>query len=266
MAINPDATIIPDQAEVWFKLASGVTDITTMMPLTPTGDLTALGWEEVGLIDDAKGIPLTPSGEVKEFNAFGHPSFRVKFRLGKLKSGFTALEYNTVTKKFVMPGSAANKRGIPRDIQGYLAYRFVDGANTNTWVTLRPALIEHSDHGPIVDGDLSWATLTVHHTADANRDVFQTVDDTTDDVTKTFTIAPAVTTYTVTVGASTTTPITTKTAADLQAALRLLPSVIALPNPDVTVTGPTGGPLVALFTSAPGVVSATGTGGTVTVA
>jgi hypothetical protein len=203
---------------------------------------------------------------VKEFNAFGHPSFRVKFRLGKLKSGFTALEYNTVTKKFVMPGSAPNKRGIPRDIQGYLAYRFVDGVNTNTWVTLRPALIEHNDHGPIVDGDLSWATLTVHHTADANRDVFQTVDSTVDDVVKTFTIPGAVTAYTVTVGASTTTSLTAKTALELQTALRLLPSVIALPDPDVTVTGPTGGPLAATFTAPPGVVSAAGTGGTVTVA
>jgi hypothetical protein len=77
--INPEATIIPDQAEVWFALKADVTDITTMIPATPDDDLEALGWEEVGLVDDKKGIPLDPSGEIKEYDAFGHPIFRTKF-------------------------------------------------------------------------------------------------------------------------------------------------------------------------------------------
>jgi hypothetical protein len=106
-------TLIPDQAEVWLKLASDVTDITTMIPTSVTDDLVALGWEFTGLIDDKKGIPLDPSIEVKEYDAFGHPKFRVKLKKGKLTTGFTALETNTVTKKIVLPGSAPT-RSAPR--------------------------------------------------------------------------------------------------------------------------------------------------------
>lgn len=87
-----------------------------------------------------------------------------------------------------------------------------------------------------------------------------------DDVEKTFTIASGVTGYTVTAGADTTTSITTKTAGALQSALRALAAVQALPAPGVTVDGPTGGPLVATFTGPITPVTATGTGGTVTVA
>jgi hypothetical protein len=265
MAINPDASLIPDEAEVWFVLKADVADIADYMPTDPTDDLEALGWEEVGLIDDAKGISLDPSGEIKEFDAFGHPAFRVKFKKGKLKSGFTALETNSVTKKFVLPGSASNKRGVPRDVQGYLLYRFVDEERATAWVQLRPALIELKGHGGIIDGELSYAELTVHHTADANRDVFQVVDYTADDTVKTFTIAGGVTSYTVTVDGQTTASIATKTAAALQSALRDLSTVEALDVPGVTVTGPSGGPLVATFTGTVTTVSATGTGGTVTV-
>jgi hypothetical protein len=268
--INPDATIIPDQAEVWFKLASDVTSISELIPTTPVDDLDALGWEEVGLVDDKKGIPLDPSGEVKEYDAFGHAAFRVKYHKGKLMSGFTALEWNIVTRKFVLPGSTANKIGAPKNVQGYLLYRFVDEARSVVWVSLRPALLELKSHGGIIEAELSFAEITVHHTKDANGDVFQVIDtgleSTSDDVTKTFTIGAGVTAYTATVGGQTTASITTKTATALQSALRLLPTVTALPDLGVIVEGPTGGPLVATFTSAPGTVSANGTGGTVTVA
>lgn len=266
MTINPDATLIPDGAEVWFILASDVTDVADLIPENPTADLAELGAEEVGLIDDKKGIPLDPSGEVKEYDAFGHPVFRTKFRKGKLKSGFTSLEWNSVTRKFVLPGSASNKIGIPKNVQAYLLYRFVDEDRATVWVQLRPALIELKGHGGIVDGELSWAELTVHHTADAAGDVFQVVDATIDDVTKTFTIPAAVTAYTVTVESDTTTSITTKTATALQSALRALPSVQALDAPGVTVEGPSGGPLVATFTGPVTTVTAAGTGGTVGVA
>ncbi|MFV8177022.1 hypothetical protein ACNQQN_00055 [Mycobacteroides chelonae] len=117
------------------------------------------------------------------------------------------------------------------------------------WVQLRPALVELKGHGGIVDGELSWAELTVHHTADANGDAFEVVDASADDVTKTFTIDSGVTEYTVTAGADTTVAITTKTATALHNALRALASVQALPSPGVTVTGPSGGPLVAVFTA-----------------
>lgn len=265
MAINPNATIIPDEAEVWFVLKSDVADIATFTPDSPTEDLEALGWEEVGLISDAKGIPLTPSGQVREYDAFGHPVFRVKFRKGQLKTGFTSVEWNSVTRKFVLPGSAPDMIGIPKDVQGYLLYRFVDEDRATVWVQQRPALVELSGMGPIADGELSWADLTVHHTPTAAGDVFKVIDATADDVVKTFTIAGGVTAYTATVGANTSTSITTMTASALQTALRALASVQALPSPGVTVTGPSGGPLVATFTSDPGTVSAAGTGGTVTV-
>jgi hypothetical protein len=264
--INPDATIIPDQAEVWFKLASEVDDIDTMMPDDPDDDLEALGWEEVGLIDDKKGIPLDPSGEVKEYDAFGHSAFRVKFFNGKLISGFTALEWNSVTRKFVLPGSEAGKIGAPKNVQGYLLYRHIDEEKTVVWAQLRPALLELKSHGGIIEGELSFAEIAVHHTKDANGDVFDVIGDTSDDVVKTFTIAAGVTAYTATVDGQTTASIATKTAAALQSALRLLSTVTALPDDGVTVDGPTGGPLVATFTGPVTTVSAAGTGGTVTVA
>lgn len=264
--INADLTTIPDQAEVWLILASEVTDISTKIPATPTADLAALGWDFTGLIDDKKGVPLDPSIEVKEYDAFGHPAFRVKLKKGKLKTGFTALETNTTTKKIVLPGSAPNKIGAPKDVQVYVLYRFVDDDRATVWVTLTKAPVELKAHGGIIDGELSWAEMTVHHTTDASGDIFQVVDDSSDDVVKTFTIATAVTAYTVTVSGSTTTSITAKTKAALQSALRALPSVAALPTPGVTVDGPDGGPLVATFTASVTGVGAAGTGGTVSVA
>lgn len=271
-AINPDATLIPDGAEVWLILASTIdaeTGIAPKIPATPDADLVTLGWEFSGLIDDKKGIPLDPSIEVKEYDAFGHPSFRVKLKKGKLKSGFTALETNEATKKIVLPGSAPNKIGAPKNVQIYVLYRFVDedtAGGSRVWVSLRPAPVELKAHGGIIEGELSFAEMVVHHTVDAAGDVFQVVDETADDVVKTFTIANDVTAYTATVDGPTTASITAKTKAALQAALRLLPTVTALPAPGVTVDGPTGGPLVATFTGPVTTVSATGTGGTVTVA
>lgn len=267
--INPELTIIPDQAEVWFVPKSDVPDAAALAALTPTtadDDLEALGWEEVGLVDNKKGIPLDPSGEIKEYDAFGHPIFRTKFFRGKLKSGFTALELNSVTRKFVLPGSTPDKIGAPRDVQGYLLYRFIDEERATCWIQLRPAMIELKSHGGIIEGELSFAEMVVHHTNDANNDVFQVIDWAADDVTKTFTINSGVTAYTATVDGQTTASITTKTAAALQAALRLLSTVQALDAPGVVVTGPTGGPLVAAFTGTVTTVTASGTGGTVTVA
>ncbi|SIH67507.1 Uncharacterised protein [Mycobacteroides abscessus subsp. abscessus] len=66
-------------------------------------------------------------------------------------------------------------------------------------------------------------------------------------------------------GDDTTVSLTAKTAYALQSALRGLGSVQALDAPGVTVEGPDGGPLVAVFTGPVPAVSATGTGGTVTV-
>ncbi|WP_292980970.1 hypothetical protein [Mycobacterium sp.] len=265
---NPNLTTIPDEAEVWLILKENVTNIADKIPASVTIDAAALaqlGWEFSGLIDDKKGIPLDPTIEVKEYDAFGRPRFRIKLIKGALKTGFTALETNSTTKKIVLPGSAPNKIGAPKDVQIYVLYRFVDEDRPTIWVTLTPAPVELKGHGGIVQGELSWAELTVHHTTDAAGDIFQVVDESADDVAKTFTIAAGVTSYTATVSGSTTTAIATKTKAALQTALRALPTVQALPAPGVTVDGPDGGPLVATFTGPVTGVSATGTGGTVTV-
>ncbi|MEV5360578.1 hypothetical protein AB0K45_09565 [Micrococcus luteus] len=263
--INADATLIPDQAEVWVILKSDVTDIADLIPSSVNADLDALGWEHTGLVDDQKGIPLDPTIEVLEYDAFGHPKFRTKLRNGKLNTGFTALEINSVTRKLVLPGSAPNKIGRPRDVQAYVLYRFVDEDRATIWAQLRPAALELSAHGGIIDGSLSWAEITVHHTADAEGDIFEVVTDATDDVAKTFTIPGGVSAYTVTAGTDTTPSITLKTKAALQSALRALASVQALPAPGATVEGPDGGPLVVTFTAPITPVSAAGTGGTVVV-
>lgn len=265
-AVNTDATLIPDQAEVWLALKSAVTDIAEMIPETPTEDLAELGWEFTGLVDDAKGIPITPGIEVKPYDAFGHPRFRVKLKKGTLVTGFTALERNTVTNKIVLPGSTSKRVGIPKDVQIYVLYRFVDEDRATVWVQLTPAPVELSATSGIIDGEKWWAEMKVHHTANAAGDVFEIVDASTDDVAKTFTIAAGVTAYTATVDGQTTASITTKTKAALQSALRALSTVAALPTPGVTVEGPDGGPLVATFTGPVTVVSAAGTGGTVGVA
>lgn len=175
MAINPDATVIPDKAEVWLALKSDVTSISDYTPESPTDDLAGLGWEFCGLIDDKKGIPLDPAIEVKPYDAFGFPQFRVKLRKGTVKTGFTVLEANATTAKFVLPGSGTGKIGIPKDVQVYVLYRYADEETAYLWMSLRPAPLELKSHGGIIDGELSFAEMVVHHTSDSNGDVFQTV-------------------------------------------------------------------------------------------
>ena len=261
--INPDATLIPDKAEVWLALKSDVANIATMIPATADADLDALGWDFTGLIDDKKGIPLVPGIEVKPYDAFGHPRFRVKLKNGTLESGFTALEYNQVTRKIVLPGSASNKIGIPKDVQIYVLYRYLDEdvtGGSRVWVSLTPAPVELKSHGGIIDGELSFAEMVVHHTADASGDVFETVGG--PPLTKVFTLGGGVTAYMVTVDGQTTSVISTLTSAALQTALRALSNV---GSTGVTVTGSGSGPFTAVFTAPVLSVAAGGTGGTVTV-
>lgn len=176
MAINPDATIIPDKAEVWLALKSEIVSLATIAPDAVTDDLADLGWQFCGLIDDAKGIPLEPSIEVKPYDAFGHPQFRVKLRKGTLKTGFTVLETNSVTQKIVLPGSASGKLGIPKDVQVFVLYKFEDDDVTRIWYSLTAAPVELKSHGGIIDGELSFAEMVVHHTSNADNDVFQVLD------------------------------------------------------------------------------------------
>lgn len=264
--INADQTIIPDQAEVWLlSKASAPTGIASFIPALPTTDLAALGWQFSGLIDDKKGVPIDPSIEVRDYNAFGYPQFRVKLRNGKLTTSFTALEINSVTRQFILPGSTAAKKGPPRNNQFYVLYKWIDNDivnGTKIWVTLAAAPIELTAMGGIVEGELSWAECKVHHTTDANADIFQEVA--IYSISKLFTIATGVTAYTVTIDGSTTTTVAATTQAALQAALVALPNVGA---GKVVVSGTGGAPgtLTALFSVPINAISALGTGGTVVV-
>lgn len=260
MADNPDATIIPDRAEVWFALKSEVTNLAAMIPATYSADLAALGWGEVGIVD--KKIPLNPSGEVKQFDGFGRIGFRYKFKKGKLETGFKAFEWNSVTRKFILPGSAGNKIGAPKTVEGYVLYRFQDddvSGGGRVWVQLRPALIELKSLDAIEDGELIGAELVVHHTKDANGDVFHVVGGAP--LTKVFTIGSGVTSFMVTVD-NQPVAVSTLTSAALQTALRSLPNV---GSSGVTVTGSGSGPFTAVFTATVINVLAAGVGGDVTV-
>ena len=111
--VNTNATLIPDQAEVWIALKSSVTSISAWIPTSPTIDPTTLGWSFCGLVDNQQGIALDPSIEIKKYDAFGHPKFRVKLKNGDLTTAFKALEKtNAAVKQIVLPGSAANKIGF----------------------------------------------------------------------------------------------------------------------------------------------------------
>jgi hypothetical protein len=173
--VNADLTLIPDKAEVWVALKADVTDIDTMIPTDVTDDLLALDWEFGGYVDAEKGISVAPSVEFKEYDAFGHPRFRTKTKKGKIDTGFTLLETNETTRKIVLPGSAANKIGIPKDVQVYVLYKFADEDRTTIWVQLTPAAIEQKGDNGILDGELRWFEMIVHHTADAAGDVFEVV-------------------------------------------------------------------------------------------
>lgn len=258
MAENPDLTLIPDEAEVWLALKSDVDDIATMIPAAVTDDLEGLGWGFTGLIDADKGIPLDPTIEIKEYDAFGRPRFRVKAKKGKLNTGFTALETNAITKKVVLPGSAPNKIGAPKDVQVYVLYRFVDEDRTTIWVSLTPGLAELKAHGGIVDGELSWADITLHHTTDADGDVFQVV---TEGGTSQWTAtlgAQSSGTFTLTWGGNTTTGIAYNAASSA-----VKSALVALDDgytaADWTVIGSAGGPYTVTPPVADSPVTGSGT-------
>lgn len=84
----------------------------------------------------------------------------------------------------------------------------------------------------------------------------------TGSITKIVTIGSGVTEYTVTVDGQTTASISTMTSAALRTALEALSNVGA---GNVTVTGSSGGPLTVEFSVPVTVVTASGTGGTVTI-
>ncbi|EHK86385.1 hypothetical protein [Rhodococcus pyridinivorans] len=174
-AVNPDASRIWDEAEVYVVERSAVTDISTLIPATVTAEPNA-AWEFVGLIDAAAGIPVTPELEIVHYDAFGHSRYRSKARKGTVSTGFTALEDNSVTRKFVLPGSEPGKIGAPKGVYFYTMYVLRDeDIITDIWVSLRPALFELGAFTK-AEGEQEMYAITVHHANDPNRDVFERVE------------------------------------------------------------------------------------------
>jgi hypothetical protein len=258
--VNPDLTLIPDKAEVWVILKSDVTSPAALIPAAVGDDLLALDWEFGGYVLDTKGISISPSVEFKEYDAFGHPRFRTKTKKGKIDTGFTLLETNETTRKIVLPGSAPNKIGIPKDVQVYVLYKYVDEDRTTIWVQLRPAAIEQTGDSGIVEGELRWFEMTVHHTADANGDVFEIVTDSTTTGWLATLGTQSSGTFTLTWGGNTTTGIAYNAASSaVKAALVALDD--GYDASDWTVTGSAGGP----YTVTPPVATAvTGSGASLT--
>lgn len=179
--INPNYTLIPDEAEVWLALAADVTDIETMIPATVDDDLAALGWDFTGLVNDEKGISLTPSSEIMKYNGFGHRNFRTKIKNGELESGFTALEVQKpIVKSITLPGSAANRIGPPQNVQVYVLYRVVDedtAGGTIVWVTLASAAIQVAEHSGFIEAGKTEIGMKVYHTTNADGDIFEVVEE-----------------------------------------------------------------------------------------
>lgn len=266
--INPDASRIWDEAEVYVVERSAVPggDITGLVPATVDAVFDAL-WEFVGLLDAAAGIPISPEIEINHFDGFGHPRYRSKARKGAVTSGFTALEDNSVTRKFVLPGSSAGKIGAPKGVYFYVMYVLRDGDEvTDIWVSTRPALFELSGHSGKVEGEQESYEITVHHANDANGDVFARVET---GVSTTFLVTlggPSAGNFTLTWNGKTTANIVYNAASSA-----VLSALAALDDgyvsADFTATGSAGGPYTV--TVPHGALTGSGaglTGGTFSVA
>lgn len=256
--INPDLSRIWDEADVYVILNADapVGGISTLIPATVDAPIAA-DWEFVGLLDAAKGIPVTPAVEITHFNGFGHPRYRSKAKNGTLTTGFTAFEDNAVTRKLVLPGSTANKIGAPKNIRGYTLYVLRDeDIATDIRVSIRPCLFELASHSGAVEGAQEAYEITCHHANDENGDVFYRVEDGPVAKTVTFTGGPFTAgTFTLTVSGQTTAGIAYgATASAIKTALELL-STVGSGNAEVTGTVAGG-----LTITVPGVLSGTGSG------
>lgn len=179
--VNPNASYIWDETEVYVIPANLVEDIEDLVPTTVSELLDEL-WDEgfVGLIDASAGVPLTPELEITHYDAFGHARYRSKAKKGVVTTGFTAFEANDVTRKFVLPGSRAGKMGAPKSQYFYTCYVSRDespaGTSTRVLISSRPALFELSSHAGMVEGEQESYEITVHHANDAEGDVFYVVE------------------------------------------------------------------------------------------
>lgn len=266
--INPDVSYIYDEAEVWIlakaALNGAAIEGSAFEPTSVDDDLEALGWGYVGLIDASKGIPWTPGGEVKKFDAFGYAAYRSKFVKGTLETGFACLEKNAVTAGIILPGSAPGKIGLPKDLQYYVLYIARDvGLSDEALMSLRPALLEFKEDSGIVEGEQRMYEFVVHHSPDSNKDVFMEISNAgVTAFVATITGGPTGGTFTLTYRGQTTQPIANNaSAATVKAALVALDD--GYTASDFTVSGSAGGPYTIAVPVA-AALTATGsfTGGT----
>lgn len=267
---NPNASHIWDEAEVYIIAASEVDDILSLVPASIEEELD-VKWLEgfVGLLDPAKGIPITPAIEITHYDAYGRARYRSKAKKGTVTTGFTAYEDNEVTKKFVLPGSRKGKVGAPKTLHFYVCYVTRDeDIATRILISSMSALFELTSHSGMIEGEQEAYEVTVHHANDADNDVFFLVDDDTapGPKTVTFTGGPFTAgTFTLTVAGQTTAGIAFgATAAAIKTALELL-STVGTGN--AMVSGTVAG---GLTVTVPGALSGSGAGltptGTIAVA
>lgn len=181
--VNADATRIWDGAETYVIPAADVPggNIEDLIPATVDEPLDPL-WEFVGLQDADAGVPITPELEIVHYDAFGHSRYRSKARKGSLTTGFTAFEDNSVTRKFVLPGSGPGRIGAPKGLRFYVLYKFDDEGYVDILGTTRPALFELSSHSGKTEGGQESYEIACHHANDANGDVFIRVESDTSGV------------------------------------------------------------------------------------
>ena len=257
-AVNADATRIWDGAETYVIPANEVPggDISALVPATVGATLDPR-WLFVGLQDADAGVPVTPELEIVHYDGFGHPRYRSKARKGTLTTGFTAFEDNSVTRKFVLPGSAANRIGAPKGLRFYVLYRFEDEGYVDILVTTRPALFELSSHSGKTEAGQESYEITGHHANDAQGDVFIRVESEDGPTEWTVTVGGATAgNFTLTVAGQTTAPIAYNAAASaVKSALEALSTVES-----AAVTGSAGGPYTVLLSANGAVLTGSGTG------
>jgi hypothetical protein len=228
---------------------------------------------EFGIDMTKQPIPVVPAahyfcGGVMT-NEWGETDLPGLLKNGELESGFTILEENEVTRQFVLPGSAANKIGSPKDVQIYVLYKVTDNdTETRIWVSLSPAPVEVKDHGGFVEGELASIGCVVHLTNNADGDAFQVVSGATAVSDYLVTLgSPSAGDFTLTYKGETTGPIAYNAAASaVRAALAALDDGYKLA--DWAVAGSAGGPYT-ITPPAAGAITGSGaglTGGTFSVA
>jgi len=268
--VNADAARIWDEAETYVIPAADVPngDITPFIPASVDAAIDPK-WLFVGLQDADAGVPITPELEIVHYDGFGHPRYRSKSRRGSLTTGFTAFEDNSVTRKFVLPGSAPNRIGAPKGVRFFVLYRFEDEGHVEILVTTRPALLELSSHSGKTEAGQESYEMTCHHANDANNDVFVRVESAATPVATTWTVNLGGATggnFTLAVngGPATANIASTAAATAVDSALEAL---AAVGSGNASVTGSSGGPYTVTLTKG-GTLTGSGsglTGGTLTI-